>query len=224
MYPQWGWGTQDSAQALSYLKRFGSVTVLNGHIHQIMQKVEGNVTFHTAMSTGFPQPVPGTAPSPGPLKVPADQLRRVLGVTDVNFAAGHHHLALVDATLAGSPAEEASGILRSAAAMAAMHSNPQASSAPAQPAATAQPASAETVRASIDNFSFAPKQLTVKAGTTVVWTNKDDIPHTVTSDTNVFSSQLMDTNAKFQFTFAKPGKFPYFCKVHPMMTGVVAVK
>src|SRR6266542_3031305 len=173
VYPQWGWGTQDSAQALSYLKRFGSVTVLNGHIHQIMQKVEGNVTFHTAMSTGFPQPVPGTAPSPGPLKVPADQLRRVLGVTDVNFAAGHHHLALVDATLAGSPAEEASGILRSAAAMAAMHSNPQASSAPAQPAATAQPASAETVQASIDNFSFAPKQLTVKAGTTVVWTNKD---------------------------------------------------
>jgi 3',5'-cyclic-AMP phosphodiesterase len=224
VYPQWGWGTQDSAQALSYLKRFGSVTVLNGHIHQIMQKVEGNVTFHTAMSTGFPQPVPGTAPSAGPLKVPADQLRRVLGVTDVNFAAGHHHLAVVDATLAGSPAEEATGILRSAAVTAAMHSNPQPSSAPAQPAATAQSASAETVQASIDNFSFAPKQLTVKAGTTVVWTNKDDIPHTVTSDSNVFSSQLMDTNAKFQFTFAKPGNFPYFCKVHPMMTGVVAVQ
>ncbi|HLK35081.1 MAG TPA: metallophosphoesterase, partial [Terriglobales bacterium] len=77
VYLQWGWGTQDSAQALSFLKRFGSVTVLNGHIHQIMQKVEGNVTFHTAMSTGFPQPLPGTAAGPGPLKVPSGALRHV---------------------------------------------------------------------------------------------------------------------------------------------------
>src|SRR5580704_561955 len=76
--PDWGWGTDDSAQALSYLKRFGSVTVLNGHIHQVMQKVEGNVTFHTARSTAFPQPAPGTAPSPGPMKVPDDQLRTML--------------------------------------------------------------------------------------------------------------------------------------------------
>ena len=75
VYPEWGWGTEDSAQALSYLKKFGSVTVLNGHIHQIMQKVEGNVTFHTAMSTAFPQPQPGKADSPGPMKVPAEQLR-----------------------------------------------------------------------------------------------------------------------------------------------------
>ena len=70
VYPEWGWGTEDAAQALALLKRFGSVTVLNGHIHQIMQKVEGNVTFHTARSTAFPQPAPGTAPSPGPMKVP----------------------------------------------------------------------------------------------------------------------------------------------------------
>jgi 3',5'-cyclic AMP phosphodiesterase CpdA len=61
VYPQWGWGTDDSAQALSYLKKFGSVTVLNGHIHQTMQKVEGNITFHTAFSTAFPQPAPGQA-------------------------------------------------------------------------------------------------------------------------------------------------------------------
>ena len=67
VYPEWGWGTDDSAQALSYLKKFGSVTVLNGHIHQTMQKVEGNVTFHTAASTAFPQPKPGSAPSPGPM-------------------------------------------------------------------------------------------------------------------------------------------------------------
>src|SRR5207247_6227624 len=61
VYPEWGWGTQDSAQALSYVKRFGSVTVLNGHIHQILRKVEGKVSFHTAMSTAFPQPAPGKA-------------------------------------------------------------------------------------------------------------------------------------------------------------------
>ncbi len=100
MYPDWGWGTQDSAEALGYLKKFGSVTVLNGHIHQTMQKVEGNVTFHTAMSTAFPQPAPGPAPSPGPMKVPDDQLRKVLGITDVNYTRGKHALAVVDSTLA----------------------------------------------------------------------------------------------------------------------------
>jgi Icc protein len=100
VYPEWGWGTEDSAQALAYLKRFGSVTVLNGHIHQVMQKVEGNVTFHTAMSTAFPQPRPGQAESPGPMKVPAEQLRGVLGISDVNFVRGKHTLAVVDSTLA----------------------------------------------------------------------------------------------------------------------------
>jgi hypothetical protein len=85
---------------LGYLKKFGSVTVLNGHIHQTMQKVEGNVTFHTAMSTAFPQPAPGSAPSPGPMKVPDDQLRKVLGITDVNYTRGKHALAVVDSTLA----------------------------------------------------------------------------------------------------------------------------
>ena len=80
VYPEWGWGTDDSAQALGYPKRFGSVTVLNGHIHQVMQKIEGNVTFHTACSTAFPQPNSGSAPSPGPMKVPAEQLRAVLGM------------------------------------------------------------------------------------------------------------------------------------------------
>jgi len=99
VYPEWGWGTADSAQALSYLKRFGSVTVLNGHIHQTMKKVEGNVTFHTATSTAFPQPKPGAAPSPGPMKVPAEQLRALLGVTDVNYVRGHHPLAVTDSTL-----------------------------------------------------------------------------------------------------------------------------
>jgi 3',5'-cyclic-AMP phosphodiesterase len=100
VYPQWGWGTDDSGQALGYLKRFGSVTVLNGHIHQTMQKVEGNVTFHTATSTAFPQPKPGEAPSPGPMKVPAEQLRTLLGVTDVNYVQGRHALAVTDSDLA----------------------------------------------------------------------------------------------------------------------------
>jgi len=99
VYPDWGWGTQDSAQALSYFKRFGSVTVLNGHIHQTMQKVEGNVTFHTAASTAFPEPRPGDAPSPGPMKVPPEQLRGLLGVTDVNYVRTRHALALIDSTL-----------------------------------------------------------------------------------------------------------------------------
>jgi len=100
VYPDWGWGTEDSAQALAYLKRFGSVSVLNGHIHQVMQKVEGNVTFHTAASTAFPQPKPGSAPSPGPMKVPAEQLRSVLGVTDVHYKQGQHALAVTDSSLA----------------------------------------------------------------------------------------------------------------------------
>lgn len=100
VYPEWGWGTDDSAQALSYLKRFGSVTVLNGHIHQTMQKIEGNITFHTATSTAFPQPHPGAAPSPGPMKVPPGELRQLLGVTDVNYVRGRHALAIVDSTLA----------------------------------------------------------------------------------------------------------------------------
>jgi len=100
VYPEWGWGTEDSAQALAYLEKFGSVTVLNGHIHQTMQKVEGNVTFHTAASTAFPQPQPGKADSPGPMKVPAEQLKNILGITDVNYVRGQHALAVVDSSLA----------------------------------------------------------------------------------------------------------------------------
>jgi len=100
IYPDWGWGTDESGQALSYLKRFGSVTVLNGHIHQVLQKVEGNVVFHTARSTAYPQPAPGTAPSPGPIKdVSAEKLRSTLGVTDVSYMAKVGPLAVVDEVL-----------------------------------------------------------------------------------------------------------------------------
>ena len=100
VYAEWGWGTDDGMQALQLLKRFGSVTVLNGHIHQVMQKVEGHVTFHTACSTAFPQPAPGTADSPGPMKnVAADRLRGMLGLTAVNYAAHAGSLAIVDRSL-----------------------------------------------------------------------------------------------------------------------------
>jgi 3',5'-cyclic AMP phosphodiesterase CpdA len=101
VYPQWGWATKDSEQALDLLKRFGSVTVLNGHIHQTLQKVEGNVTFYSAMSTAFPQPAPGSAASAGPIKVEAARLKQVLGIRDVRFIAGSHGLAITDVPLEG---------------------------------------------------------------------------------------------------------------------------
>ncbi|HET6554000.1 MAG TPA: metallophosphoesterase [Dyella sp.] len=97
IYPEWGWGTDDSGEAMAYLRRFGSVSVLNGHIHQIQQKVEGSITFYTARSTAYPQPLPGTAPAPGPLKdVPADALHRYLGIRDVRHVQGSHALAVTD--------------------------------------------------------------------------------------------------------------------------------
>jgi len=100
VFPKWGWGTEDSEQALSLLKKFGSVTVLNGHIHQVLQKTEGNITFHTACSTAFPQPAPGTADSPGPMKgVAADKLRGMLGLASVSYAENKGTLAIVDRSL-----------------------------------------------------------------------------------------------------------------------------
>ena len=99
VYPTWGWGTEDGERALSLMKRFGSVTVLNGHIHQVMQKVEGNVTFHTARSTAFPQPAPGTAPSPGPMRVEDAKLRMMLGTASITFKQGEQRLAIVDTPL-----------------------------------------------------------------------------------------------------------------------------
>ena len=98
VYPQWGWTTEDAERALASLRRFASVTVLNGHIHQVIQKVEGNMTYHTAYSTAFPQPAPGVGPGPGPLKVPADRLKTLLGVRRLEVVAGR--VALSDTTLA----------------------------------------------------------------------------------------------------------------------------
>ena len=192
VYPEWGWGTDDGAQAISYLKRFGSVSVLNGHIHQVMQKVEGNISFHTAMSTAFPQPAPGTASSPGPQKVTPERLPQVLGITSVQFIPGKHTLAVVDSTLASPAAEQSDS-------------------------------SAGETHVNIDNFSFTPKKISVAVGTTVTWTNHDDLPHNVQSTEKKFSSPVLDTDQKFSFTFKEPGSYAYFCKIHPMMTGAVQV-
>jgi len=101
LYPTWGWGTEGSGEALSHMRRFGSVTVLNGHIHQIQQKVEGNVTFYTARSTAYPQPAPGVGPGPGPLKdVPAGKLQTYLGIRQVRHVQGRDAIALTEEPMA----------------------------------------------------------------------------------------------------------------------------
>ena len=187
VYPEWGWGTDDSERALSYLKRFGSVSVLNGHIHQVMQKVEGNVTFHTALSTAFPQPAPGTAPSPGPMKVEDARLRKVLGLARMSFQTVNHPIAITDLPLeADAPSASGAQVL-------------------------------------LDNFSFSPAVATVPVGTTVTWKNHDDVPHTVMSTEQKFRSPVLDTDEQFSHRFDAPGTYPYFCSIHPKMTGRIVV-
>ena len=187
VYQDWGRGTQDGAQALSYLKKFGSVTVLNGHIHQIIQKVEGNVTFHTARSTAFPQPAPGTAPSPGPMKVPDDRLRKMLGLSRISFHDVNHPIAITDMPL------------------------------------EAELTTTGAVDVVVDNFNFAPQATYVMVGSTVTWTNRDDVPHNVVSTQQKFKSPVLDTDEKFMHRFDAPGTYPYFCSIHPKMTGQVVV-
>ncbi len=209
VYPGWGWGTDDSEQALALVKRFGSVTVLNGHIHQIMQKVEGHVSFHTAMSTAFPQPTPGTAPAPGPMKVEPERLRSVLGITNVTFIPGRSALAVVDATLSGeAPAFEAA----SREAMTRRKSERKAA-----------PLGENEI--GIDNFAFTPHVLTVKPGTKVTWVNGDDVPHLIVSVKGAFKpSNVLDTDQRFSATLGKPGTYDYFCSLHPQMQGRIVVR
>jgi plastocyanin len=209
VYPEWGWGTDDSQEALALVKRFGSVTVLNGHIHQIMQKVEGNVSFHTAMSTAFPQPTPGTAPAPGPMKVEPEKLKSVLGITSVTFIPGRSALAVVDATLSGEP--------------------PAFEDASHEAMMKRQTERKTMVLAAneigIDNFAFTPKVLTVKAGTKVVFINKDDVPHLIVNVQNKFKqSPVLDTDQRFSATLTKPGTYDYFCSLHPKMQGKIVVQ
>jgi plastocyanin len=208
VYPEWGWGTDDSEQALALLKRFGSVTVLNGHIHQIMQKVEGHVSVHTALSTAFPQPAPGTAPSPGPLKVEPERLKSVLGIASVAFVPGRGQLAIVDGTLSGAPPAIAEA---SHEAMMKRSGRPAVAHGPNE--------------IGIDNFAFKPATLTVKRGTKVVWINDDDVPHLIVSTEGKFkSSPLLDTNGRFSATPTAPGTYKYFCSLHPQMQGTIVVE
>lgn len=214
VYPEWGWGTDDGARALGLLKRFGSVTVLNGHIHQTMQKVEGNVAFHTALSTAFPQPRPGTAPSPGPMAVPAGQLRDVLGVREVHYLPSHRQLAVVDHTLSGNSPDAAFAAGEAAARAHAVVS--------AQPASGTAKASGNDV--TIDNFAFSPKIISVARGSTVTWRNRDDVPHKIQSANDRFrASPLLDTKGTYSVDFRESGEFPYFCSLHPVMQGKVVV-
>jgi plastocyanin len=209
VYPEWGWGTDDSEQALALVKRFGSVTVLNGHIHQIMQKVEGHVSFHTAMSTAFPQPSPGSAPSPGPMTVQPERLKSVLGIANVTFVPGRSALAVVDATLSGeAPAFEA-------ATHEAMNTKRQSRKS--------KPVGANEI--GIDNFNFSPPLLTVQAGTKVVWINNDDVPHLIVNVQRRFKqSPVLDTDQRFSATLNVPGTYDYFCSLHPKMQGRIIVQ
>ena len=209
VYPEWGWGTDDSEQALALLKRFGSVTVLNGHIHQIMQKVEGNIAFHTAMSTAFPQPTPGTAPAPGPMKVEPERLRSVLGIADVTFVPGRGTLAIVDATLSGEPPA-----FEAASHDAMMRARTERRNLVLGPN-----------EIGIDNFSFTPAVLTVKAGTRITWLNKDDVPHLIVNVQNRFkSSPVLDTDQRYSVVVPKAGTYNYFCSLHPQMQGRIVVQ
>jgi plastocyanin len=216
VYPEWGWGTDDGARALGYLKRFGSVTVLNGHIHQTMQKVEGNVSFHTALSTAFPQPRPGTAPSPGPMVVPAGQLRDVLGVREVHYLPSNRHLAVVDHTLSGNSPDAA---FAAGEVAARAHGKMAAAGAITSVAATLGAGDV-----SIANFAFTPKIVKVSPGSKVTWRNDDDVPHKIQSSDNRFrGSPLLDTKGVYAVDFKESGEFPYFCSLHPTMQGKIVV-
>jgi Icc protein len=207
VYPDWGWGTDDSEQALALLRRFGSVTVLNGHIHQVMQKVEGNVAFHTAMSTAFPQPAPGTAPSPGPLTVEPARLRSLLGLASVTYHQGQHALAIVDSPLGAAPG------------------GPAAPSAVPRREHAAAAVVADGLAIRIDNFSFQPPELRVPRGGKVTWVNADDVPHLIASADGKFRpSSALDTNDQYTMTFDRPGSYRYYCTLHPRMTGTVVVE
>jgi 3',5'-cyclic-AMP phosphodiesterase len=209
VYPEWGWGTEDSARALALLRRFGSVTVLNGHIHQIMQKVEGNVQFHTAMSTAFPQAAPGAAPAPGPMKVEPGLLTRVLGVTSVDYVPGRHSLAVVDSTLSGAAP-------RFAGANHPERQHPRTNLG--RPALGAN-------EVGIDDFAFVPRVLTVKVATEVTWINRDAVPHIIYNPEGRFpESPELATGRRYSHRSTAPGRYDCLCSIHPEMTGAIVVQ
>jgi Icc protein len=160
------------------------------------------------MSTAFPQPTPGTAPAPGPMKVEPERLKSVLGITDVTFVPGRATLAVIDATLSGQPpAFEAA----SRDAMARRQTTRKSLTLAAN-------------EIGIDNFKFAPATLNVRAGTKVVWINNDDVPHLIVNVQNKFrQSPVLDSDQRFGVTLTKAGVYDYFCSLHPMMQGKIVV-
>jgi plastocyanin len=165
----------------------------------------------------FPQPAPGAAPSPGPMKVADDRLRSLLGVTDVTFKRGQQRSRSSTSRCRGERDIMTTRIrnIRIAIALTVV-----LAVAAGFPATSAQ--AIEQVK--IDDFAFAPQHITVKAGTTVTWINDDDIPHTVASSTKLFRSKTLDTEDKFSFSFTTPGSYEYFCSLHPHMTGAIVVE
>ena len=187
-----------------------------------MQKVEGNVTFHTARSTAFPQPAPGAAPSPGPMKVDGRQAahhaRHCQRHVQAERAAARHHRH------AAEELRKDKTMLRSAIGAALIGAAVGSVLAGGVLFARAQ-TPRRPQRVGIDNFTFNPQTLTVKAGTTVTWTNKDDIPHGIAVVNNAFKrSKALDTDDSFSFTFTTPGTYQYFCYIHPHMTGTIVVE
>ncbi|MGH7655501.1 MAG: cupredoxin domain-containing protein, partial [Gemmatimonadaceae bacterium] len=157
----------------------------------------------------FPQPAPGTAPSPGPMTVDADRLKSVLGICSVTYVPGAHTLAIVDSTLDGDA-------VAAGAMMAGMNHNSAAKKTfPKLPANSI----------GLENFAFVPKTLTVRPGTTVTWVNHDDVPHLIISTTGKFpNSKVLDTDQTHVAIFDTPGEYPYFCSIHPTMVGKVVVR
>src|SRR5262249_22243653 len=134
-----------------------------------------------------PQPAPGTAPSPGPMKVADDRLRKVLGLSRMSFHGVNHPIAITDVPL------------------------------------EAEIQTADTHTVVVDNFSFSPGRASVAVGSTVTWTNHDDIPHNVVSTERTFKSPVLDSGEQFSYRFEAPGTYKYFCSLHPRMTGQVVV-
>jgi plastocyanin len=150
------------------------------------------------------------------MAVPAGHLRDVLGVTEVRYLRHHKHLAIVDDTLSGAAA---------AAAMADGEAHARAAVSAAGTANASAPSAAGSAQIGIDNFAFTPRTITTRVGQPVTWTNHDDVPHRIQSSNQGFApSGVLDTKGAYSVTLATAGEYPYFCSLHPTMTGKILVK